>query len=727
MKKLINLLQLMLGIDERTGALAKPAATGWVTLTADRHPQHSLVQEAKVLNTTATLSSAMPIAVTAPPQCAQPQNGDRLGLAEGSSANGIFEAQGQKQPHVRGPLHGDMINLRLLIIAADPTDPNYAAIVEALDYVGIPYDTLYTQTQRLEQNQLCQGSTAYYQGIIIATARGGQWRAEQAGWIDTLEPQEEAQIRVFCQRFGVRRLVCFCPPGTEVGAAPDDSASHLRLLTQYIDPGDPTGDPACKLALQLTTAGQSIFDYLRPDCAIPAGPLTAAFVPVETSAHSAASKPAGTPETGQAIPLLTTSDGLPCMVQIIYPEGDEELLTGVAHATDALHTLLLGYGLINWVTRGLFVGQRRVYLNIQVDDIFNTNQIWNPETESAAPGDTYRLTSEDIDVVIEWLARIRRHPLVESGFTLDFAFNGGGIDRNTSSDSLAENLIRHQDWFRWINHGYTHLNLNTAGLDECFSEIQQNHLAALTLGLDAYTTDAMVTSEISGLDNPRFLFAAKSLGIRYLVSDTSRPGWNNPSPNVGNRSRFQPEILVIPRHPTNLLYDVSTPQAWASRYNTIYRGYWGRDLDHAEILEREAETMLRYLLRFDMDPIMFHQANLRSYDGEHTLLTDLLERVIEKYAEYYLRAPIISLSMQEIGERMAMRALCNAANIRASLLVGNGLIVSADRAVTLSITGLHLEDASEFYAGQHHSTISLRAGETYRVPALNVVGFHMDT
>ncbi|MEX1019834.1 MAG: hypothetical protein WDZ49_09260 [Litorilinea sp.] len=612
-----------------------------------------------------------------------------------------------------GPRHGDVIELRLLVICADREDSNLIAITDILDYMGVPFDVLYAQDEEITQSRLWNGSTAFYQGIIITTANAGKWQPEPSRWEDALDSTEREAVLQCCARFGIRCLVCFCPPGTEIA---QQDAARPGYIAEFIDTA------TTPLALSLTEDGRRVFDYLYGDCTIPVATLATALTPLDNTEETETTDIAGVVATSPAVhPLLTDAGGRIYAAVFINSLGNEQLWLGLNQATELLHTQLLGYGLINWVTRGLFVGHRRIYLSIQVDDIFNHNRLWDAQTQSDAEGETYRLHAEDIEATVQWLRNMRAHPLLESGFTIDMAFNGGGIEQPALQDPLAESLMRHQAHFRWINHGFTHLHLNTANMEECFSEIQQNHLTALNLGLDAYNTDSMVTSDTSGLDNPKFLFAAKSLGVCYLVSDTSRPGWNNPAPNVGNRSRHQPEVLVVPRHPSNLLHDVSTPAEWADRYNHIYRTYWGRDLTIDEILDQEADVILRYLLRFDLDPLMFHQANLRAYDGVHTLLTDLIDRVVAKYATYYGNAPIISLSLHEIGRRMTTRALYKAANVRAALLVNNGLIVTSDRDVTIAITGLHLEGASEVYAGQHISTFSLKAGETCRIPAVNVI------
>ena len=148
----------------------------------------------------------------------------------------------------------------------------------------------------------------------------------------------------------------------------------------------------------------------------------------------------------------------------------------------------------------------------------------------------------------------------------------------------------------------------------------------------------------------------------------------------------------------------------------FYRTFWRRDLAYQEILEAEAETILQYLLEFDIDPLMFHQANLASYDGTHSLLSDLIERVLAKYNSLYGDVPICCLGMHEIGEAMAARAVFDAAEIQASLVHGSGLVLTSDRDVIVPITGIQAGETIELYASQHLSAVALRAHQPRKIP-----------
>ncbi|MEZ4656214.1 MAG: hypothetical protein R2911_01425 [Caldilineaceae bacterium] len=230
------------------------------------------------------------------------------------------------------------------------------------------------------------------------------------------------------------------------------------------------------------------------------------------------------------------------------------------------------------------------------------------------------------------------------------------------------------------------------------------------MGLSTYDPANMVTAVTSGLENYEFLCAARDAGIRRLVCDTSNPGWDSPAPNMAIANPHQPAIVCIPRRPTNLFYDISTPAEWVSKYNALHRAYWGRELTIAEIVEQEADVILRYLLKFEVNPLMFHQANLRAYDGQHSLLGDLFNRVLARYNAVYNSTPIICPAMEEIAALMQQRAAYNAATIEATLIIGQGLTLRSDRALTIPITGLYAAGQSESCAGQWIAHIPVSAG-----------------
>ena len=70
---------------------------------------------------------------------------------------------------------------------------------------------------------------------------------------------------------------------------------------------------------------------------------------------------------GQAIdaatmPLLVDDAGVVYAATRTYPDGREALAMTFSQSPTSLPSLELAYGVLSWVTRGLFIGERHVYL-----------------------------------------------------------------------------------------------------------------------------------------------------------------------------------------------------------------------------------------------------------------------------------------------------------------------------------------------------------------------------
>lgn len=625
-------------------------------------------------------------------------------------------------PQVKsGPRPGDTIDMRLLVLCPEVQDPNFVTLRMIMDYIGMRYDVLAARTADLRSDHLWQGAHARYQAIVLTT---GYFAAPDTGpdaapgdWYDPLDDSAWAALHSFQARFGIR-LASFC------------GIPRLPITTNAVVVHDGAGMTDSPLELTLTDAGRQVFWYLAGDCRIPVYDAAAVSV---------------TPLTVASAPLLEGADGLPYGAIWSTGEGCEYLALTVNHSPRALHSLLLGYGVLNWVTRGLFLGQRTVSLNLQIDDIFTSNLLWNEHAQTDAAGEVprdtsgpiYRLSAGDVDAAVHWLNRVQGERN-SRGLTLNFAFNGAAAAPIPVDKAAVAAFVAHRRRFGWINHGYTHRLLDDAGYAECILEIQHNQETAGTLDLMPYAGDCMVTANASGLANPSYLAAAVACGIRFLVCDTSHPGWNNPAPNQPIVSAIQPAITLIPRHPNNLFYNVAAPEAWVQQYNQLYRAFWGRNLSYQEIVDAEAAQIFHYLCAGDWDPLMFHQANLAAYDGTHSLLSDLLDAVLASYNRYYGAMPICSLGMPTIGEMMARRAAYNQARIDASLVIGSGLFLLSDRDVEVPLTGVRIcsqdgaphgapgessgKGSSELYGGQHLATLALKANTARSLPIWDLVG-----
>jgi hypothetical protein len=335
------------------------------------------------------------------------------------------------------------------------------------------------------------------------------------------------------------------------------------------------------------------------------------------------------------------------------------------------------------------------------------------------------MSSDDLTALINWQNDMRARFPVAADLKLELPFVGAGGSGLYSPDSLTAVLLANQASFNWISHTFHHVNLDTITAAEATTELQLNDDFARRSGFSSYTKEAMVQPDISGLYNAAFRQAAYDFGIRYLIADTSRPEWSNPSPNTGFSSPDLPGLIIIPRHATSLFYNVRTPDEWVSEYNCYYgpdgtcangaRRYWDHNLTYAEILDHESDRWLQYLLTWDIDPLMFHQPNLGTYDGVHSLLGDLVEATLSKYSAMYT-LPIQNLTQREVGERMANRMAYNASGVVATLYPGRSITLKTVNSAVIPVTGVTYGDHHEVYGGQPISYIAMGANQSLSVP-----------
>jgi hypothetical protein len=382
-----------------------------------------------------------------------------------------------------------------------------------------------------------------------------------------------------------------------------------------------------------------------------------------------------------------------------------------------------------------------VNLDVQIDDLLIEDDMWDPacscDTGPNATTAPFRMSGADFDAIIAWQAALRARSPLFGSVTLEWAFNGEGASGIYGPDTLTPAVRLGQQHFNFVNHTYTHQLLD-APLDyeTARDEIRWNDAAAAVLGLRAYRPDALVQPDISGLGNPEFLRAAADWGIRYLISDASRAGWGNPTPNAGRYSGSEPRLLVIPRRANNLFYNVKDPAAWVDEFNCYYSyadprpclavdpvtgalrswKYFPTRLTYAQILDWESDALLSYLLRWDLDPWMFHQPNTGTYDGRRSLLGDLLDVTFTKYARAYA-LPVRNLQQGQVGELMAERMAYDAAGASALLTPCARIeLTTARRAVVpvtgISVTGRFAARPAEWYGGQRISAVRAPGGGT---------------
>jgi len=407
---------------------------------------------------------------------------------------------------------GQTVDLRVLLIGnpavSGVADPTTAAWAAGLTSQGVAYKevdgvgSLGSETITLPA--LTSSAThGLFNGVVVA-GKPGDFVAHA---LDSLSAYEST--------FGVRQLDGnFVPPaGGVLGLNPVTDSSSGSLI------GGTTPT--------LNTAGLAAF------------PALAGQIPFDTGTFGApgavqASLPTGATET----PLLSDSAGNVLIgVYQHPPTGDtqanvQELTLGFNYNLNMTQWLLLGPGLIDWVTGGAHVGLYRNYSTLHVDDVFTPDDTWDTTTHANDydPAAALRMRPVDVDNEAVWSKA--------NNYRLDNLFNGGNSTTNNVETPTADALLAEfqktdpatgkpytQD-FGWLNHTWDHayLDVGCATTNYVEAEVQQNSIWAAAapgatkgtggLGLTS-STDPTITP--FGTENPSTLVPGGHSGFANLL------------------------------------------------------------------------------------------------------------------------------------------------------------------------------------------------------------------
>jgi hypothetical protein len=589
----------------------------------------------------------------------------------------------------------DPRDMKILVIAADGTEPNFPAIKSTLEQLGLPYTVLLSSQTTLTDSTLWDGvSHGYYQGIILTTGSLLYFDVATNSWPSAFTTAEWNTLWNYEAMFGVRQVTAYTLPGwPDTYGLADPTYAYQDTLTT-------------PLQTKLTTAGNAVFSDLKPNANIT---ISGAWTYLATVAPGE-----------NVTPLLTTTNGAYTIAAVkTYADGRQNLAITADGNPYLVHTLLLSYGTMNWLTKGVFLGERHASMGIQPDDILIDDDIWNTTAMTDTTGITFRMSGTDLTRFNTWQNSTRTKFPLASSLKVEFPFNGEGSTGIYTPDTLSSAVVANKAQFNWITHTFTHANLDAITAADTVAELQQNLDYATQSGFTNFYKDAMVQPDISGLYNLTFQQAAYNWGIRYLISDTSRTGWNNPTPNTGFTTPSG--LLVVPRHTTNLFYNLRTQAQWVSEYNCYYGPtgtcaggawrYWTTNLTYNQILDTESNLWLQWLLKWDIDPIMFHQPNTGAYNNTNSLLGDLINATLTKYSAVS-NLPIKNMTEHEIGVAMTNRMAYNASGVTATWYPGSKITVTTIKAATIPVTGIKYGGNTETYGGQSISHINMSANQT---------------
>ncbi len=585
------------------------------------------------------------------------------------------------------------VGMKILLMSAtgdENIEPSVGAARKTLKSMGIPFDEavltqngvkLSTAPLSLEE---APGKGKYY-GVVLSTGQLA-YATSTGTWERGLTDEQWAQLATYEQTYGARHVALYSYPFPELGVAVQagyengGGAANSISLTSEATLADPSLNPTLSVNLS------GIWHY-----------------PVKITNPAVAK-----PFLNYSVPSQSVAG-----IVNTLTDGREQLSFFFDQATWSIHSSVVGNAWANWVTKGLFIGERRIYLSAQIDDLFLATDMWDP-AKNMNPQDgtrTYRSTPTDLDHFVQWQTNFKTSLPAGSTYRTEMAFNGFGVDDRASvpeSQSLYDKSRSYIDKFQWVSHTYSHLNLDQVTHAVAKSEVVNNRTFAnqfFANNMSKFSVASMVTPQISGLFNGNAIRAMLENGIKSVVGDNSRAELKAVNPYEGLYTTVAKNnydgLYIVPRHATEIYYDTSVPEELVSEYNARYATFWGKSLTFSEIISIESEKAARELLAFKHDAFMFHQANLRSFDlpnaARNSLVGHWLDGVAKETTKYS-RLPILTEGLDKLAEMSVAKIKLNACGVTAKLKLVSRKPVSisaiAKGNCVLPITGVSYSNAT---------------------------------
>eukprot|EP00026_Physarum_polycephalum_P003715 Phypoly_transcript_03729.p1 GENE.Phypoly_transcript_03729~~Phypoly_transcript_03729.p1 ORF type:complete len:737 (+),score=86.88 Phypoly_transcript_03729:116-2326(+) len=574
------------------------------------------------------------------------------------------------------------ISMKLLLVGTSDSDTYFLSAKLTLDSVGASYDTAFVGTIP----ELVNANGGKYGGIIVATST-------------MLDASLSAALDSYQIIYGVRKVALY--------AIPDAPAMQLLGSASSQQMYFKIEDAPYTKGVQLSFYDSIPFGYA-----------------------------ASVLDASVATPVIIGKlvDGTETVVaaEIHNYDGTKNLEFYVPPTLNAGYTLAFGNVWLQWVSGGMFIGLRRIIWSIQVDDLFLSTEVFDPVTLTQSPsGPTYRCTPADI-INLEIVLGLVNEFVPGSNLRAEFAFNGAGVNigGGLSADPLYLELKLRQNSFFFESHTFTHPSLDPYTYEQTLDELTQNIELAhdffgTTNSTNVYSSSAMVTPSISGLFNGEVLRALAAVGITTVVGDNSRPELVPENRYHGIYTSVAKHgfdgIFIVPRHVSDIYYDVSSPDAEIAQYTHIY----GSAKTLHEIVVLQSHNAAQNLLAYRHDPFMFHQANLGSYSmilGGQQKVTSLISMWIANTFSQLVRFSTLPYwtykheDLAEIWKDREIRDNC-AADVQATVTNGKitSLYLTSANSCRYALTGIDVVPvagitSTETYGPDVTTWIILNAG-----------------
>jgi len=441
------------------------------------------------------------------------------------------------------------IGMKVLLIT-DSANSNatiaYGDWENTLQREGVPYTSVVTNSTSpgsvplpaLSSTSADGTQVANYEGVVVTVS--GDMGLTTAQW---------NQMQTFEHQFSVRQVTAYAVPSADYGLNTDPTGGCSSIAA--------TGVPTCAAAVStptLTADGANVFPYLSKFSLDPgpqstwvyqATPMVA--LPAGASVDTLISGPNGSSLVG----IYTSPDGR----QTMYQTFNENQYY--------LQSQLLRHGELDWLARNTYFGDQRNYLEMDIDDTFTPDDVWDTAAHSIdySDADAMRMNASDVATATTWEANhnFRMDQLFNMGGSVAFASNCAngtqtvGCNGTADTDPLlaafqatcssncgpgnAEAGKPYADSFGWISHTYDtpYLDVGCATQNYIEAELNENtNVAHQAIG-GTGGTGGLGLAETT---NP-------SLSLGYEDGQVFVPGNHSGFANLvpGNPATVDPPIL----------------------------------------------------------------------------------------------------------------------------------------------------------------------------------------
>ncbi|KAK3671042.1 hypothetical protein LTR78_009003 [Recurvomyces mirabilis] len=590
---------------------------------------------------------------------------------------------------------GQKVDQTILVLARSTAEA-YSGYSGLVGY-GIPYQVLIVPQSGASLPTLnSSASHGSYGGIVMISEVSYSYSS--TNWSSALSPDQFNQLYSYQLAFGVRmvRIDVYPQPtfGTQTTIASTGCCD--TGVEQLISFTNNTGFPTANLKLGATMSTASMYHY------------PASITDPSTTWQVAKFAP---DSAGQF-----TSDSTAAVINNFG--GRQQMVFFTSWATEWSPTsAFLQHAYIHWMTRGLFLGARKIYLSTQIDDVHLTTALYSPANAK------FRIGPDDLTSHVSWTKSINGRLPSGSNYQIELGHNGNGDIINATNIEYSANVdicnpvdavypndqpetalefqkplgtgadfwpttptayswslacaqvdrlatwftqSANRDAFAHISHTFTHLSLNNATFDDASREITFNQAWLKSMGISAgkFSANGLIPPAITGMHNGDVINAWMTNGITSVVGDNSRSVLTNQQngwwPLISTvASNGYAGLTIIPRWPTTMYYNCDLPACTLQEWIDTSKGSG----DFNSLLAYEKFTTSRYLLSLRQDPYMFHQANLRAADVPATTVGSvnaysLLQIWVETVTQEMTRLtnwPIVTKKHDDIAQTFLQR------------------------------------------------------------------------